>query len=48
MTREVALPAGTFRLLDLDGLIRAKQAMGRPHDLLAVVQLEAIRERRPK
>ena len=34
------------RILGLDGLIRAKEAMGRPHDLATVVQLKALRERR--
>ena len=43
---EVELPAGKFRMLDLDGLIRAKEAMGRPHDHLTVVQLRAIKERK--
>lgn len=33
------------RVLGLDALIRAKEAMGRPHDLLTVTQLKAIRER---
>ena len=42
---EVELPAGKFRMLDLDGLIRAKEAMGRPHDRLTVIQLRAIKER---
>ncbi|TPW12152.1 MAG: hypothetical protein FD129_1520 [bacterium] len=32
------------RVLGLDGLIRAKEAMGRPHDLATVVQLKALRE----
>jgi hypothetical protein len=31
--------------LTLDALIRAKRAMGRPRDLHAVLELEAIRER---
>ena len=39
-------PVGKFHVLSLDSLIRAKEAMGRPHDRLTVVQLRAIRERR--
>lgn len=35
----------TIRVLTLDALIRAKRAMGRPRDLHAVLELEAIRER---
>ncbi len=41
---EVQLPAGKCRVLGLEALISAKQAMGRPHDLITVVQLLAIRE----
>lgn len=43
-SEEISLPGGTFRVLDLDGLIRAKEAMDRPHDRLALTQLRAIRE----
>jgi len=32
------------RLIDIDALIEAKQAMGRPRDLMAVQELEAIKE----
>lgn len=42
---EIETPSGRCRLLGLDALIRAKEAMGRPHDKLAVLQLKAIRER---
>lgn len=35
----------TIRVLTLDALITAKRAMGRPRDLHAVLELEAIRER---
>ena len=34
-----------IRVLSLDALIEAKRAMGRPRDLHAVLELEAIRER---
>ena len=34
-----------IRVLTLDALIEAKRAMGRPRDLNAVLELEAIRER---
>ena len=33
------------RLIDLDALIKAKVAMGRPRDLAAVLELEAIKEK---
>ena len=36
-------PFGTCRLLDLDTLIKAKEAAGRPHDLLTVQQLKAVK-----
>lgn len=36
---------GPCRILTLAALIRAKEAMGRPHDLLTVVQLRAVQER---
>lgn len=42
---EIALPDGPIRVLDLEGLIQAKEAMDRPQDRLALVQLRAIRER---
>jgi predicted nucleotidyltransferase len=42
---KVDLPFGTCRILDLEGLIRAKQAMGRDHDRITVAQLNAIRAR---
>ena len=32
-------------LLGIDGLIRAKEAMGRPHDQLTILQLRAIQHR---
>jgi hypothetical protein len=42
---EFRLPAGTCRVLDLDALIRSKEAMNRPRDREAVLQLKAIRRR---
>lgn len=39
------LPAGSCRILSLSALIRAKEAMGRPRDREAVVQLRAIAEK---
>ena len=36
-------PFGACRLLDLDTLIKAKEAIGRPHDLLTVQQLKAVK-----
>ncbi len=38
-------PFGTCRLLDLDTLIKTKEALGRPHDLLTVEHLKAVRSR---
>jgi hypothetical protein len=45
-TVEFEFPAGRCRFLDLDALIRAKEAMDRPRDREAVLQLKAIRERK--
>ena len=36
---EVELPFGSCRILNLDGLIRAKEAMNRDHDRITVRQL---------
>ncbi|MGH8048069.1 MAG: hypothetical protein ACREKL_12575 [Chthoniobacterales bacterium] len=41
----IAIDGATIRVLSLDALIRAKRSMGRPRDLHAVLELEAIRER---
>jgi predicted nucleotidyltransferase len=35
----------TCQVLDLDALIQSKQALGRPRDRQAVIELEAIRQR---
>jgi hypothetical protein len=43
---EIQLPAGPIRILDIDTLIKAKEAMGRPHDLIAVQHLKAVRDSR--
>jgi hypothetical protein len=43
---ELAFPEGAFRVLDLDALIHAKEAMDRPQDRLALTQLRAIQERK--
>ena len=42
---EINTPSGKCRVLSLDALIRAKDAMGRTQDKLAVLQLKVIRER---
>ncbi len=42
----IEIDGAIIRVLSLDALIRAKRAMGRPRDLHAVLELEAIRERR--
>jgi hypothetical protein len=36
---------GACRILTLEALIAAKEAMGRPHDMLTVLQLRAVQER---
>ena len=41
----VELPSGPCRILSLDALIRAKEAMGGPKDKLTILQLKAIQER---
>ena len=45
-TEELVLDIGTCRVLTLDALIQAKQAMDRPRDQEAVRQLLAIKEKR--
>ena len=42
-TVSLELPIGTLRLLDIDTLIRAKAAMGRPHDLITIQHLTAVK-----
>src|SRR5207249_290778 len=44
-SQEVNLAHGKCWLLGIDGLIRAKEAMGRPHDKLTILQLRAIQRR---
>ena len=45
-SREVPLATGSARVLELDALIRSKEALGAPKDREALVQLRALRERR--
>jgi hypothetical protein len=40
---ELELPIGKCRVLDIDSLIRAKEAMGRDHDLITVTHLQQIK-----
>lgn len=42
---EITLPVGALRIIDVDTLIIAKQAMGRPHDLITVQHLQALKSR---
>lgn len=42
-TTEVLLFGGTYRCIDLDTLITAKRAAGRPKDLEVIAELETIR-----
>lgn len=44
---EVELPGGKCRVLDIDALIRAKEAMGREHDKITVEQLKEIKKLNP-
>jgi hypothetical protein len=39
---EVELPCGTCRIIDIETLIRAKEAMNREHDRIAVKHLKEI------
>lgn len=41
---EVDLPYGVCRILDIDALIRAKEAMNRDHDKITVKYLKKIKE----
>lgn len=47
--QQLSVPAGLsygqFQMLGLDALINAKQTVGRPHDLAAVRQLRAIKDK---
>lgn len=45
---EIELFGRSCRVLSVEGLIRAKQAIGRDKDLIAVKELRAIQEARPK
>lgn len=42
---EIELPVGKCRVLDIDALIRSKQAMNRDRDIQAIAQLKAIKEK---
>jgi hypothetical protein len=41
---EVELPCGACRILDIDALIRAKEAMNRDHDRITVKHLQEIKK----
>ena len=43
---ELELPAGKCRVLDIDTLIRAKEAMNRDHDRITARELKEIKKRR--
>ena len=45
---EIELPAGKCRMLDIDTLILAKEAMDRDHDRLTVRELKEIKKRQQK
>jgi len=42
---EVELPFGRCRILDIDGLIRDKEAMNHDHDRITVRQLREIKKK---
>jgi len=42
---DIDLPSGKCRILDIDALIRTKEAMNRPHDQIAVRHLKEIKAR---
>jgi hypothetical protein len=44
-SKEGVFPFGKIRVLKIDSLIRAKEAIGRPQDLFVITQLRAIQER---
>lgn len=43
---ELELPAGECRVMDIDALIRAKEAMNRDHDQITVKELKEIKKRK--
>jgi hypothetical protein len=43
---EIELPYGKCRILDIDALIRAKEAMNRDHDRITVKHLREIKKQR--
>jgi hypothetical protein len=43
---ELELPAGKCRVMDIDALICAKEAMNRDHDRITVKELKEIKKRR--
>jgi len=45
---ELELPFGNCRILDLEALIRAKEAMNRDHDRITVRQLREIKKRQQR
>ena len=44
---EVELPVGKCRVIDIDALIQAKEAIGRDHDKITVKHLKEIRKLNP-
>lgn len=45
LSQKIDLPFGKVRILGIDGLIAAKEALGREKDRLGLLKLRAIRER---
>jgi len=45
---EIKLPAGNCRVMDIDTLIRAKEAMNRDHDRITARELREIKKRQQR
>lgn len=45
---QIELPFGPCRILGIESLIRAKEAMNRDHDRISVRQLREIQKRQPR
>lgn len=45
---EIEMPVGRFRILEINALIKSKEALGRPNDLIAAQHLKALKSRLPQ
>lgn len=48
LSTQIPLPVGACPVLTIEALIRAKQALARPHDLRTVAALKAIQSKRTR